>query len=274
MSEDPKHHGQPESQQLYNETTGGSFDFTMASTDDPFNCRLQFTRLLSRLNASAGASKQCAQFALRNRELDEDLFSVILEQLQSEECTMNTRVNMLYFIEVLCDMSMKTEYRGYVKMIQRDLIQIVDTVVPNDPEGAANVGTVRKILQSLGDKGVVENSMMQEVGEMLSEREAEHKAAIASPAGSIYDDDDEEPGGEGRGPATKRKFDDAIIQQRMEEDRERHKRLRENIWAVGYPEWEGHNPEFEKAWDQTSDLNSDDYEIMREENQTLASSIA
>jgi CTD kinase subunit gamma len=58
---------------------------------------------------------------------------------------MNTRVNMLYFIEVLCDMSMKTEYRGYVKMIQRDLIQIVDTVVPNDPEGAANVGTVRKV---------------------------------------------------------------------------------------------------------------------------------
>lgn len=121
------------------------------------------------------------------------------------------------------------------------------------------------------------------------------RAAIASPAESIYDDDDEEPGGEGRGPATKRKFDDAIIQQRMEEDRERvslssgwkfvgycwplteivqHKRLRENIWAVGYPEWEGHNPEFEKAWDQTSDLNPDDYEIMREENQTLASSIA
>lgn len=55
----------------------------MAATDDPFNCRLQFTRLLSRLNASAGASKQCAQFALRNKELDEDLFSVIVEQLQS-----------------------------------------------------------------------------------------------------------------------------------------------------------------------------------------------
>lgn len=58
---------------------------------------------------------------------------------------MNTRVNMLYFIEVLCELSMKTEYQGYVKMIQRDLLQIVDTVVPNDPEGAANVGTVRKV---------------------------------------------------------------------------------------------------------------------------------
>lgn len=58
---------------------------------------------------------------------------------------MNTRVNMLYFIEVLCELSLKAEYTGYVKMIQRDLLQIVDTVVPNDPEGAANVGTVRKV---------------------------------------------------------------------------------------------------------------------------------
>jgi len=56
---------------------------TMSAADDPFACRLAFTKLLSRLNASAGASKQCAQFALRNRELDEDLFNVILEQLQS-----------------------------------------------------------------------------------------------------------------------------------------------------------------------------------------------
>lgn len=58
---------------------------------------------------------------------------------------MNTRVNMLYFIEVLCELSLKVDYAGYVKMIQRDLLQIVDTVVPNDPEGAANVGTVRKV---------------------------------------------------------------------------------------------------------------------------------
>ena len=60
-----------------------STPLTMSAADDPFTCRLSFTRLLTRLNASAGASKQCAQFALRNRELDEDLFSVILEQLQS-----------------------------------------------------------------------------------------------------------------------------------------------------------------------------------------------
>jgi hypothetical protein len=52
-------------------------------TMDPFQCRLHFTKLLSNLTASAVAAKQCAQFALKYRDVDEDLFSVILEQLQS-----------------------------------------------------------------------------------------------------------------------------------------------------------------------------------------------
>ena len=47
------------------------------------------------------------------------------------------------------------------------------------------------------------------------------------------------------------------IEQRIEEDRERHKRLREDIWAVGG----GENPdeEFEKMWDEVSSLGSDDF---------------
>jgi hypothetical protein len=52
-------------------------------TMDAFQCRLHFTNLISRLTASAVAAKQSAQFALKNRDVDEDLFSVILEQLQS-----------------------------------------------------------------------------------------------------------------------------------------------------------------------------------------------
>jgi hypothetical protein len=45
------------------------------------------------------------------------------------------------------------------------------------------------------------------------------RAAIASPADSVYDDDENaEPGADQR---PKRKFDENIIQQRIEEDRER-----------------------------------------------------
>jgi len=184
---------------------------------------------------------------------------------------MNTRVNMLYFIEVLCDHSLKADYGGYTDMIRRDILQVVDAVVPNNSEGAANVGTVRKVMQNLQGKGFVNEISMEEITALLAEREREHRGSVASPEESVYDDDDEEPGNEGKD--IKRKLDDSIIQQRMEEDRERHKRLRENIWAIPPPSDGLPNPEFEKAWDQVSDLNEDDYEIMREENQILAASV-
>jgi CTD kinase subunit gamma len=58
---------------------------------------------------------------------------------------MNVRVNVLYFIENLCEQSLKADYPAYVKMIQRDLHLIVDAVASNDPEGAANAETVKKV---------------------------------------------------------------------------------------------------------------------------------
>lgn len=51
------------------------------------------------------------------------------------------------------------------------------------------------------------------------------------------------------------RLDKRQIEQRIEEDRERHKRLRESIWAVS-----GENDdEFEKMWDEASDIGEDDY---------------
>jgi len=88
---------------------------------------------------------------------------------------MNTRVNMLYFIEVLCEHSVKADYGGYTNMIQRDILQVVDAVVPNDPEGAANVGTVRKVVQNLRGKGFVDERSMDDVTALLTEKEREHR---------------------------------------------------------------------------------------------------
>ena len=51
------------------------------------------------------------------------------------------------------------------------------------------------------------------------------------------------------------------IEQRIEEDRERHKRLREGIWAVPA----GQYAEMEKLWDETSDLGEDDHVLLAEE---------
>jgi CTD kinase subunit gamma len=49
---------------------------------DPFEVRMRFTQLLAHLTASANAATKAAQFALKHREMDEDLHSVVLEQLE------------------------------------------------------------------------------------------------------------------------------------------------------------------------------------------------
>ena len=57
------------------------------------------------------------------------------------------------------------------------------------------------------------------------------------------------------------RLDKKQIEQRIEEDRERHKRLRESIWAVNT----GKNAEFDKMWEETSELGEDDYLAAAEE---------
>lgn len=57
------------------------------------------------------------------------------------------------------------------------------------------------------------------------------------------------------------KLDKKQVEQRIEEDRERHKRERENIWAVPPDD----DAEMEKLWEETSDLGEDDHRMGEEE---------
>lgn len=51
------------------------------------------------------------------------------------------------------------------------------------------------------------------------------------------------------------RLDKRQIEQRIEEDRERHKRLRESIWAVDGED----EREMERLWDECSEIGEDDY---------------
>lgn len=62
---------------------------------------------------------------------------------------MNTRANIMYFIEHFLDMANKDGYDDYVRMMQRDIIRVVDAVAPDDGSGAANVKVVRKVSHCL-----------------------------------------------------------------------------------------------------------------------------
>lgn len=58
---------------------------------------------------------------------------------------MNTRANIMFFIEHFLEMAFKAPSDYYVHMMQRDIIRVVDAVCPEDGSGVANVKVVRKV---------------------------------------------------------------------------------------------------------------------------------
>ena len=175
----------------------------------------------------------------------------------------------MYFIEHLCDMAARENHHDYVRMMQRDILRVVDAVAPEDGSGAANVKVVRKVLQGLQAKQFLLAQTVSEIEECLRERDTLPDAiALSSPLNG----DDVEMGGTEGGKITPRektkttgsyaRLDKKQIEQRIEEDRERHKRLREHIWAIPT---KVSDAEFAKLWDETSEIGEDDFILYEEE---------
>ena len=185
---------------------------------------------------------------------------------------MNNRANIMYFIEHLCDMAQRENHTRFIQMIQMDILSVVDAVAPNDGSGAANVKVVRRVrtmrvalpaavaylvyqvLNGLQQKSVLAPETVQEIEACLKERDTlpEHPALSPADANGQQEQQPSQAAAKVNGVS---RLDKRQIEQRIEEDRERHKRLRESIWAVGDEE----NEEFERLWDEASDIGEDDY---------------
>ncbi|KAI9762207.1 MAG: delta 1-pyrroline-5-carboxylate reductase [Chaenotheca gracillima] len=243
---------------------------------DPFDVRLRFTTQLQHLNASVASSQKAAHFALKYRDMDEDLHSCILEQL--ERNSMNNRANIMYFIEHLCDMALRDNHHEFVRMVQRDILRVVDAVTPEDGSGAANIKVLRRVLTALHQKSILPAESLAEIEECLKDRDTlPSHAAVLSPLAATNSGIEQSStvsktslettprgGSIVAKPNGVLRPDKRSIEQRIEEDRERHKRLRENIWAVPADGAEGEG-EFDKLWDEASDVGEDDYLAAEEE---------
>ena len=262
---------------------------------DPFEVRFRFTNLLSHLSASSTASQKTASYALKHRDMDEDLHSCILENL--ERNNMNNRANIMYFLEHFVEMAKRDNHQNYVDMVRRDMGRIVEAVAPaKGPGGGANVKVVRRVVGSLGDKGFLDEEVVRGIEESLKGREVDTERLLEDvhENGAPRDENEEmvdappldkasevlEPTKNGREslrvtPRTgvpnaaalsakangAQKMDKRVIEQRIEEDRERNKRLRESMWAVGGDDGE----ELTKMWEEGSDVGEDDHVLADEE---------
>lgn len=183
----------------------------------------------------------------------------------------------MYFLPSLCDIAKAQGELGYVRMMERDILQIIDLVAPDDGSGAANVKVVRKVLQQLQQKAFLQPQTVTELEECITGRDSMN-VGISSPVGGIALEGDGKHGSVRQTPQSVSKdasslqhtgirLDKRQIEVRIEEDRERHKRARENIWAI--PQTSGsnlaHDAEFHKMWAEVSGPDDDDYQIAKEE---------
>ncbi|KAL9131400.1 MAG: hypothetical protein Q9217_000668 [Psora testacea] len=168
-------------------------------------------------------------------------------------------------------MAQRENHVEFVRMMQRDILRVVDAVAPADGSGAANVKVVRRVLAGLQQKSVLLPATVQEIDDGLKERDTLPGANPAlSPISpnATYAPGAPQPENAALTTASRTngvttRLDKRQIEQRIEEDRERHKRLREDIWAVGGDE--NRDEEFERMWDEVSSLGSDDYMQAEEE---------
>lgn len=181
---------------------------------------------------------------------------------------MNNRANIMYFIEHLCDMAQRENHLDFVRMMQRDILRVVDAVAPSDGSGAANVKVVRRVLAGLQTKSILLPDTVLEIEAGLAERDTlpgAHPALSPITPNTQRDGRDgilvegAVVGGKANGVS---RLDKRQAEQRIEEDRERHKRLRESIWAVGE---EGEEGEFERLWGEADGIGEDDWVMAQED---------
>ncbi|KAF9524998.1 CTD kinase subunit gamma CTK3-domain-containing protein [Crepidotus variabilis] len=256
---------------------------------DPFEVRMQFIEHLRRLNASQQSIQKVVGFAVKYfPPCGEDIWDCIVEE--SAKGSINSRINILYFLDTLCETSLlvkshsrseksrNTNANGlYVQFIARDLERVVRSIVPEGKQGLPNLVNTKQILENWRSKRYIDPQRIDDMLGLLDTRPIAASSDAASTASSKHHSPPHQP--LSRNDVTKR----------IEQDRERHKRLRERRWvqptlhnpasfqppqlACFYPltePGEGQEElaldiEFENEWETTSDWNEDDVEAIGEE---------
>ena len=124
------------------------------------------------------------------------------------------------------------------------------------------------MLQGLQGKGYLESQVVIEIEDVIKERET-NADDLGLDAGSPHGDTEmadappspsqSQSRNSKKGPSGR--LDKRQIEQRIEEDRERHKRERESIWAIPKET----DAEMNKLWEETSDFGEDDDRLIAEE---------
>ncbi|GAA6006562.1 hypothetical protein JCM10207_004974 [Rhodosporidiobolus poonsookiae] len=195
---------------------------------DPFEVRMGFITLLTKLTSTVPSISKVASFALKHAQRSsDDLWDCYLDEVAS--ANLNSRVNLLYLLDALLDKEgPRVVVKGtggagvvgagsYRALVERDLAKVVKHVVPETREGVLNWMSTNQVLRSWKTRRLLEQDVLDSVIAELDERKAalHSQSSDSSSAFSNFSRND--------------------ILRRIEDDRERHKRLKERIWVLPVP---------------------------------------
>jgi CTD kinase subunit gamma len=117
----------------------------------------------------------------------------------------------MFFIEHLCELAKREGHQEYISNIARDISKIINLVAPGTKAGAMNIKVVRKV-----------RTLTHLPPVSAPSHQTRSSPPFSKKTSSMHPDR----------PDGTHDLDERDVEQRMEEDRERHKRLREDTWAV------------------------------------------
>ncbi|KAJ2158805.1 hypothetical protein GGF46_003496 [Coemansia sp. RSA 552] len=217
---------------------------------DPFEARLLFNSKLDHLSGAQASIDSVVSFALKNAGMADDLFECINEKLDKQQVPL--RLNMLLALDGILLGSGRTSTaeaaQTWCGLLKKDIVRIVEQVVPETQGGDGNVAQVRKVVSGWRRRTVFDRAVLDRLGKLMQSR--------GGGGGSN--------GAAGGDSASEEGMKHEYILKRIEEDRERHKRHKEDVWIR--PANEPPASELGAYWETTSDFNEADWQEISVEN--------
>ncbi|KAI9476735.1 hypothetical protein LPJ78_001778 [Coemansia sp. RSA 989] len=217
---------------------------------DPFEARLLFSNMLDNLTGAQPTIDRVSAFAIKNHKLADDLFECIQEKL--ERFPIPPRLNVLLVLDgILASSSRSTStqlaLQAWKPLISKDLSSLVHKIAPEASAGNSNVLQAHKIVSNWQRKKLFDKAELDKLSRMLAKRVGDVSGShsiSASESGMRHQD----------------------ILKRIEEDRERHKRHKEDAWIR--PANESPKDELCAYWETVSDFNDADWQEISADNET------
>ncbi|KAJ1949421.1 hypothetical protein FBU59_001152 [Linderina macrospora] len=211
---------------------------------DPFEARLLFSNMLDNLTGAQPTIDRVSSFAVKNSSVADNLMDCILEKL--DKLSIAPRLNLLFVVDSILAASGRSTTTEWHGLVAKEVFAIVQAAIPENSSGDGNIQQARKIVNGWKRKGYFDKMLMDKIEKLFANRVGGN---TATGSGMRHQE----------------------ILKRIEEDRERHKRHKEDLWIR--PVDEPEEDELSVYLETTSDFNDADWQEISEENETYRQEI-